>query len=136
MTGQHDLTIDQLDGPVWGDPPDDATDLIREVYRLRQVPLDSLVPSDLRLLTGQDVACPVTVPRALSMLQHNPLIKATYYEGDLLVSLLTRSVGFWASHRRLLRDLAKCVGQAERTPNNIQQDLATFHNEVPRQLTD
>jgi CDI immunity proteins len=92
------LTLDELDGGPWDDPPPGATHLIRTVHALRRRPVGELDVEDLRILLGQRIAPAVLVPLALDVLQRDPLAEGDYYPGDLLVALLGVSAGYWIRH--------------------------------------
>jgi len=71
-----DRTLDELDAPCWPAPPADATRLIRTVHELRRVPLRELRPTDLRMLTAQQVALSYVVPLAVRLLlEENGLVR-------------------------------------------------------------
>ncbi|MGX1773704.1 contact-dependent growth inhibition system immunity protein [Nocardia brasiliensis] len=79
------LTLEQIDGIVWPDPPADATRLIRVVHSLRRKPVSSMDAEDLRVLLGQQEGLATLVPYSLNMLEKNPLTQGDFYPGDLLV---------------------------------------------------
>ena len=92
------LTLDELDGGPWGDPPPGATHLMRTVHALRRRPVGELDVEDLRILLGQRIAPTVLVPLALDVLERDPLAEGDYYPGDLLVALLGVPAGHWLRH--------------------------------------
>ncbi|MFJ3306351.1 contact-dependent growth inhibition system immunity protein [Streptomyces sp. NPDC086549] len=91
-----DRTLDELDPPRWTAPAADATHLVREVHRLRRVPLGELRPADLRTLISQRVALPYVLPLAVSLLLGEPLLDAYFYEGDLLLATVEAPASAWA----------------------------------------
>ncbi|WP_370950289.1 contact-dependent growth inhibition system immunity protein [Amycolatopsis sp. cg5] len=92
-------SLEDVEGERWGGPPADATRLIAEVHRLRQVPIAELTVEDLRLLIGQQIGLAVLVPVAIEVLQRDPLAEGDMFEGDLLRAVLRVDGGFWASRR-------------------------------------
>jgi hypothetical protein len=60
-------TLEQIEDDFWGDPPSDATHLIRTVYQLRRKSIRQLDAEDLRVLLLQrrsvDILVPVAVPQ-------------------------------------------------------------------------
>jgi hypothetical protein len=98
MTEQSYLTstLEQLDGERWPDPQD-PTMLVRDVHRLRRIPLGELSDNDLRLLLGQRVGVDWLVPRALDRLQEAPLA-GDLYPGDLLGAVLHATRDYWPRH--------------------------------------
>ncbi|WP_405894615.1 contact-dependent growth inhibition system immunity protein [Streptomyces sp. NBC_01527] len=97
-----DRTLDELDPPRWSAPDADATPLIRRVHELRCTPLSELRPTDLRMLVAQQVALPHVLPLAVHLLLEEPLLDATFYEGDLLLAAVKAPASAWA----VLPDLA------------------------------
>ncbi|MFJ3274280.1 contact-dependent growth inhibition system immunity protein [Streptomyces sp. NBC_01707] len=97
-----DRTLDELDPPRWSAPDADATPLIRRVHELRCTPLSELRPTDLRMLVVQQVALPHVLPLAVHLLLEEPLLDATFYEGDLLLAAVKAPTSAWA----VLPDLA------------------------------
>jgi CDI immunity proteins len=92
------LTLDELDGGPWGDPPPGATHLMRTVHALRRRPVGELDVEDLRILLGQRIAPAVLVPLALDVLERDPLAEGDYYPGDLLVALLRTPAEYGIQH--------------------------------------
>lgn len=100
-------TLDQVDQPAWGAPPEGVSALIHRAYALRTIPLAHLRVDDLRLLISQDVARQTLIPVALGMLRHRPLLEGDYYPGDLLMAVMRAPDSYWAEHpdqRALLRE--------------------------------
>ncbi|WP_331730729.1 contact-dependent growth inhibition system immunity protein [Streptomyces sp. NBC_01174] len=79
-----DRTLDELDPPRWA-PPADATHLVRRLHEMRRVRLGELGPADLRILISQQVALPYVLPLTVHLLLEEPLLDASFYEGDLLL---------------------------------------------------
>jgi hypothetical protein len=90
-----DRTLDELDVPRWASPAADATHLVRKVYGLRRVPLGELGPADLRTLIAQQVALPFILPLAVRALLEDPLLAASFYEGDLLLTAVSAPASAW-----------------------------------------
>jgi hypothetical protein len=90
-------TLTQLEGDDWGEPPDDSF-LVTECHRLRHVPVGNLSVENLRLLIGQSISLPFTVPLALEHLLRDPLASGDMYPGDLLKAVQGIPEDFWASH--------------------------------------
>ncbi|SNC59314.1 MULTISPECIES: contact-dependent growth inhibition system immunity protein [unclassified Streptomyces] len=91
-----DRTLDELDPPRWAPPAADATRLVREVHRLRRIPLGELGPADLRTLLSQQVALPYVLPLAVRLLLEDPLLDAYFYEGDLLLAAVNAPASAWS----------------------------------------
>ncbi|MDU0290508.1 contact-dependent growth inhibition system immunity protein [Saccharothrix longispora] len=96
-------TLQELEGTDWGDPPADATHLIRTVHRLRRKPIAELDTEDLRVLIGQQVGLRRLVPLALEVLREDPLAEGHLYAGDLRDAVRRLDDSFWAAHPELTR---------------------------------
>lgn len=92
------LTLEQIDGRSWGNPPADATRLIKTVYALRHKPVGTMETEDLRVLLLQQESLDVLVPVALTRLSLNPLAEGDFYPGDLLVAVLKTPSSYWQAH--------------------------------------
>jgi len=84
-------TLEELEGVVWGDPECDSH-LLSTCHRLRRKPLDEFTAEDLRIMIGQGIGLPHLVPRALNLLEREPLAEGDCYPGDLLISLVRPSL--------------------------------------------
>jgi hypothetical protein len=90
-------SLQELDGEVWGDPPDKATGLMRTVHRLRTVPIGDLAAGELRVLITQGEGLQWLLPIALPVLIAEPLVAGSYYAGDLLKCVMRATLDgdFW-----------------------------------------
>lgn len=96
--GKDGLSLEEVEGVSWGAVPADATGLVETVHRLRRKPLETLQPGDLRVLLGQQEGLAVLVPRALALLEGNPLLEGDYYPGDVLVAVLRLPRAYWSAN--------------------------------------
>lgn len=94
-------TIENIENDYWGNSPQDATNLIKRIYQLRQRNIEEFETEDLRILIGQDIALEIIMPLALDKLTQNLFEEGDYYEGDLLKAVLTSSKDFWNRHTNL-----------------------------------
>ncbi|WP_116204823.1 contact-dependent growth inhibition system immunity protein [Amycolatopsis circi] len=128
------LSLEQIEGSVWGDPPADATRLIETVLRLRRKPVALLTAEDIRLLLGQDVGSPILVPRALAMLEQDPLCEGDLYPGDLLVSAMRVPPSYWHARpddlERLERVIAAIDTTAEDFQDLLRKPIAKFREQL------
>ncbi|WP_223147802.1 contact-dependent growth inhibition system immunity protein [Actinotalea sp. JY-7885] len=92
----NDLSLEELEGDRWGEPPPGSTFLITRVTQLRRVPVGSLDTEGLRIMIGQGVGLPVLIPRALAVLRRDPLAHGDFYPGDLLAAVV-RKYDDWKS---------------------------------------
>ncbi|WP_153348584.1 contact-dependent growth inhibition system immunity protein [Nocardia aurantia] len=106
-----DRTLENIDGHIWGDPPVDATRLMKKVYSLRRKQIHAMTAEDLRVLLGQRENISVLVPRALALLEGNPLVQGDFYPGDLLVAALQVSDDYWSRHSDMAARLGNIIEQ-------------------------
>ena len=92
------LTLEQIENHHWGNPPADATRLIKTVYDLRHKPVGAMDVEDLRVLLLQQESVDVLVPIALNHLEQNPLAEGDFYPGDLLTAVLKAPRAYWQQH--------------------------------------
>lgn len=74
--------------------------LVRSCRRAWNRPLREMSPADVRVLLAQawPDAVPYLVPIALEMLEADPWVDAAFFEGDLLVVVLSAKLDpFWRS---------------------------------------
>ncbi|MFG2464320.1 contact-dependent growth inhibition system immunity protein [Streptomyces canus] len=113
-------SLEQLDGERWGDPPGDATSLVRTVHEWRRRPIGTLEPDELARLIGQDVGLPWLLPLAVEILREEALKQPAggFIDGDLLYAVVTRNSEFWGAHPGLARELKGAV--------TLLNDLSTY----------
>jgi hypothetical protein len=121
-------SLEQIEGDVWGDPPADATRLMKTVHELRRKPVGELSPEDLRVLIGQRVGVDVLVPLALSRLAQDPLLEGDYYPGDVLVSVLKVPTDYWSTHPQQLADVERVIESVDEP--DLKADIDAFRRNV------
>jgi contact-dependent growth inhibition (CDI) system CdiI-like immunity protein len=72
-----------------------------------------LTAEDLRLLLSQDISANVLVPRALALLESEPLLEGDFYPGDVLVAVLKVSPSYWQAHLDYLATLNRILNSIE-----------------------
>jgi hypothetical protein len=87
-------TLDELDPPAWG-PPSADSHLVMRTHELRQKQLAEFTVEDLRLMIGQHVGLDYLVPRAIALLEENPLAEGDLFPGDLLEAVLRVGESYW-----------------------------------------
>ena len=92
------LTLTQIEARDWGSAPADATGLVRTILELRHKPLAQFTAEDLRICIGQDVGLPSLMPRALDLLEREPLAEGDHYAGDLLCNVLRASPEYFRAN--------------------------------------
>ncbi len=107
------LTLDQLEGDVWPDPDTGWTPLVRNVYRLRKIPIGNFEPADYLVLLSQQLSIKYLVPSAVEILESQPLIDSQYYEGDLLVATMRIPDDYWSENQEQLKQVQRIAKTAE-----------------------
>lgn len=108
----REISIEDLEGDRWPDPPADGTNLVRSVHELRRRPIKDLSVENMARLIGQDVGLRWLVPVALDFLRDTaPDQPVTgWYDDDLLSAVLARKDSLWRSVPELARHLNETVG--------------------------
>jgi hypothetical protein len=124
----EDLSLQEIEGDDWGDPATAETDLIRNVLQYRRTPLRDLGAEELRELILQQVSLDLLVPRALTLLEHDPRTAGDLYEGDLLAAVLLAKRGFWIRHPELAERVEGIIATLNDDPDEVDlaDDIATF----------
>lgn len=123
------MTLEQLEGVVWGKPTFDSY-LVTTCHRLRTKPLDEFSVEDLRIMIGQEIGLPHLVPLAVAVLEREPVAEGDYYPGDLLASVIGAVEWLQANPEWLARVIqvterasAEFVPEADK---DLRQRLAEF----------
>lgn len=80
-------TLEELEDEVWGEP-DFHSRLVLTCHALRKKDLDRFTTEDLRIMVGQTISMPILLPRAIAVLERDPLAEGDFFPGDLLSALL------------------------------------------------
>ena len=108
-------TLKELENEVWREPDFDSSLLIN-CRRLWKTPIDDFVTEDLRVMIGQGFGVPHLMPKALSVLQVNPLAEGDFWEGDLLTTVIgavyKADDDFLAENPKIVPTLAEICRQA------------------------
>ncbi len=107
------LTLTDLEGDDWGDPPVDGTYLVRTCTALRRMPLRDFEPEDLRIMIGQGISLPILVPMALTVLADDPDAAGDFGPGDLLRAICAVPESYWAGRPEEAGRLAQIREAAE-----------------------
>jgi hypothetical protein len=116
------LTLEQIEDRHWGNPPADATRLIKTVYELRHKPVGSMGVEDLRVLLLQQESVDVLVPVALTHLEQDPLAEGDFYPGDLLTAVLKVPQAYWQQHPDQRRRASAVIEAVEALGNLDNHD--------------
>ncbi len=127
---RDDLSLEQVEDDVWGDPPPDATRLMTTVHNLRRVPLGQLGPEDLRILIAQGIGHDVLIPRTLTLLEHNPLLEGDFFPGDVLAAILKAPRSYWAANSIQATRVEHIVAALDDgTTADLKSEIDTFRSQ-------
>ncbi|WUJ12451.1 contact-dependent growth inhibition system immunity protein [Actinoplanes sp. NBC_00393] len=114
----------------WGGPPTGSSRLVATVHELRRRPLAELGVEDLRVLIGQQVGLPVLVPRAVRVLEADPLAEGDFYPGDLLVAVIRVPAAYWVTDRDSRARLEAVLATVE--PGEVDDETRAEINKFGR----
>ena len=106
---------------------------MRTAQQARKKPLSKLTNEEIRLLISQKIGLKYIIPIAVSILNTDPLIEITYFEGDLLTALLQLSVSDWENNKNELRSFQSIISDniaAIKSCENIQIDFLNNYSEI------
>ncbi len=133
--GTPALSLEELEGDVWGEP-EFFSSLVLRCHELRKKPFNEFVPSDLRILIGQQIGLTYLMPLALHVLEWEPLLDAEYYQGDLLSNLVQIDPSNFQAHPEWLERSIPIVVRALSALGNDEMDLAKGFNAFLRRFED
>lgn len=119
-------SLNDLPGRHLGNPPPNATGLVRQCHELHRKPLSSMTPADLRVLISQGFALDLLMPLAMQVLEKEPLIDTAYYPGDLFAAVLGVGASFWASRPNMRASVEVLLDKAQPLPREVEKGLAAF----------
>lgn len=124
------LSLEQLEQSFWGEPELD-TYVVRTAHAARKKPLSDLSAEEIRLLIGQKIGLPHIIPLAVSLLETDPLMEVTYFEGDLLAEMLRLSPDDWNANPEELQRFRNLISRhrnrlpaCEHIPMEMQELLS------------
>jgi CDI immunity proteins len=121
-------TLEQLENDVW-DSSEIMSTLSDTCHRLRKKPIDQFTVEDLRIMLGQDIGTEYLMPKALNVLELNPLADGDFYAGDLLKSLLKLPEEYWKEHPENTYRARKIVANAIKMLRE-QEDLSSVYEKL------
>ncbi len=89
-------TLENLEKSYWTESEHDSH-LVTTCHKLRKKPLNEFEIEDFRIMIGQNIGLKFLIPLALDILENNILAEGNFYEGDLLLAVLTSEKHFWES---------------------------------------
>jgi hypothetical protein len=94
-------------------------------------PQSRLGVEDLRLLIAREQSLDRYVPRAIDLLEENPLAEGDYYAGDLLHAVLDVDVDYWRAHRDQWERVDEIVETYAFAQSRLGPSLQAFRNRRP-----
>lgn len=123
ISDQVDTTrsIEQLEGVYWPEPDEERkSNVVLKSNALRKKPLSELTIEDVRTALIQQVGIIYTVPIAINLLKHNPMVESLNFEGEILGALLDVPISFWLKRPCLVEEVNKLYKQFEETIPNME----------------
>ncbi|MEO1504971.1 MAG: contact-dependent growth inhibition system immunity protein [Pseudomonadota bacterium] len=122
--GRH-LTLEQLDGEVWGEPTF-PSHLVTTCHRLRKKPVSEFSVEDLRIMIGQKIGLEHLLPIAVECLEEEPFAHGDFYPGDLLRNVVRCGDEAFDKDPALARRFAAICERAA-AQISVEMDLASKH---------
>ena len=90
----NNKSIEELENDYWGEPTFNSY-VITTCHKARQKPLKLLSNEEIRCLIGQKIGLKFLLPITIDILKNTPFIDVTYFEGDLLLTVLRLDIEDW-----------------------------------------
>lgn len=101
-------SIEELENDYWSET--EFRSYVSETcHRARKKPIAKLSYEEIRLMTGQKIGLKYLLPIAVSILEKNPLIEVTFFNGDLLTELLRLDIIDWKDNKTDLDNFRKII---------------------------
>jgi hypothetical protein len=98
-----------------------ATHVTRTCSELWRKPLGTFGAEDLRVMINQGLGLRHLVPRAVDLLEADPLAEGDYFPGDLLLAVLRVDSTFWNERPDLRGRVGNCVKVAIRVGSLVPE---------------
>lgn len=128
-------TLEVLDGP-WP-KPDYPSHVVTRCHALRKVRIDEMTVEDVRLLVGQKIGLPHILPRAIEMLEADPLAEGDFFPGDLLKAVAALSEIDWSganASKKRFAAIAAAVLENNSLPDRLIVDAEKLRDDLSRYL--
>lgn len=99
---------------------------MRRCHQLRTKAVDKFSVEDRRIMIGQGISLPILVPKALTVLEADPLAEGDFFPGDLLASLLRLEASFWKSHHHLRARMSAVLADIDVEAADLARDVGRF----------
>ena len=128
MMNSLTLSLEQLENDFWGEPTFDSY-VVKTCHKARQKPLEELTYEEIRLLIGQKTGLKYLLPIAVDILEKEPLIEVTFYEGDLMNELLRLDISDWQETEQLdrFKKLVRSCGDMLKDAEDIRHERLTVY---------
>lgn len=103
-----DRSIEELENDFWGEP-EFGSYVVTVCHRARKKPLSELSAEEIRLLVGQRIGLKYILPLAVELVESEPLLEVTFFEGDLLCQLLRLEEVHWRDNEAEFERFKKIV---------------------------
>ena len=113
-------TLTELEKDDWGEPKSDSY-IEQNCYSLRKKKIREFDVEDLRIMINQDIGLPYLLPKALIVLEDDPLAEGMHYKGDLLCSVLRVNHEFYQSNSEYKPKIEKIVENANRNMKSLDE---------------
>ncbi len=117
-------SLEELENDKWPRPKSFPTEMIRQVYLLRQKPIIELNANDLRLLISQNVGLEYLIPLSMKFFEKEIFYEALYYPGDLLLAVLNVDPVYWESNKNEAQTVLSIIEKGRFAENDdIDEDV-------------
>ncbi|SFY17705.1 contact-dependent growth inhibition system immunity protein [Streptomyces atratus] len=129
----REMSLAELEGQKWPDPPPDSTYLVKSIHALRSRPIGSLTVEEMRRLIGQDVGLPWLLPMAVEILRNTAHAEEIggFYDDDLLSAVLTRSRETWLTMPDLAQEVKDVLAILKDVSLYIEPEIEQFMSVFP-----
>jgi hypothetical protein len=124
-------SLEEIENDRW-DPPSFPSGLIIRCYEARKKPIRDLKACEIASLISQDISRDIIVPIAIDIITTNPWVSGDFYDGELLVSLISDMNAYWTRHPDQLEKVVGLIKVALKTTEqdedkcDIRQKLQSF----------
>lgn len=117
-------SLEELENDKWPSLKSFPTEMVRQVYLLRQKPIIELNANDLRLLISQNVGLEYLIPLSIKFFEKDIFYEALYYPGDLLLAVLNVDPVYWESNKNDAQSVLEIIEKGRFNENDeIDEDV-------------